>query len=93
MRERFFACRGKNGNLNLYLLDRVSNTIYHKGIAKWSTARSHQREDDMKFQSATHGTDRVRSAPAAYLSKENALLASAVALAFAFVTACVFMLG
>jgi hypothetical protein len=48
----------------------------------------------MKFQSATHGTDRVRSAHAApYLSKENTLLASGVALAFAFVIACVFMLG
>jgi hypothetical protein len=48
----------------------------------------------MKFQSATHGTDRVRSAHSAtYFSKENTLLASGVALAFAFVTACIFMLG
>lgn len=48
----------------------------------------------MKFQSATHGTVHGRSAhAAAYLSKENALLAAGVALAFAFVTACIFMLG
>jgi hypothetical protein len=48
----------------------------------------------MKFQSATHGTDRVRSAHAApYFSKENMLLATGVALAFAFVTACIFILG
>lgn len=48
----------------------------------------------MKFQSATHGTDRVRSARASvHLSKENTLLASGVALAFAFVAACIFMLG
>ena len=47
----------------------------------------------MKFQSAINGTDRIRNAPAAQLSKESALLASGVALAFAFVTACVFMLG
>lgn len=51
------------------------------------------KEDDMKFQSAAHGRDRVKSAYGAYLSKENALLASAVTLAFAFVTACVFVLG
>ena len=55
---------------------------------------SHQREDGMKFQSATHGTDRVKSAHAVtQLSKENALLASGVALAFAFVASCIFMLG
>jgi hypothetical protein len=48
----------------------------------------------MKIQSATHGTDHRRSSHAtAYLSKENTLLASGVALAFAFVTACIFMLG
>lgn len=48
----------------------------------------------MKIQSATHGTDPGRSSHAtAYLSKENTLLASGVALAFAFVTACIFMLG
>lgn len=48
----------------------------------------------MKFQSATHGTDQGRSGHAgAYLSKENTLLAAGVALAFAFVTACIFMLG
>ena len=48
----------------------------------------------MKFQSATHGTDHARRAHAAvYVSKENALLAAGVALAFAFVTACIFMLG
>ena len=48
----------------------------------------------MKLQSATHGTHRARSAHGALtLSKENTLLASAVALAFAFVTACIFMLG
>ena len=32
--ERFFAYHGKNENLNLYLLDRVSNIIYHNGIGK-----------------------------------------------------------
>lgn len=48
----------------------------------------------MKLQSATHGTDRARSAHSGVsLSKENTLLASGVALAFAFVTACIFMLG
>lgn len=47
----------------------------------------------MKLQSATHGTDRVRSAHGAYLSKENMVLSGGVALAFAFVTACLFMLG
>jgi hypothetical protein len=48
----------------------------------------------MKFQSAIHGTDRIRSAQAAaHFSKENTLLASGVALAFAFVAACIFMLG
>lgn len=47
----------------------------------------------MKFQSAVHGTDRVKSAHGAHLSKENTLLASAVALAFTFVTVCIFMLG
>lgn len=44
----------------------------------------------MRFQSATHGTERVKST---YLSKESTLLASGVALAFAFVVACIFMLG
>lgn len=48
----------------------------------------------MKFQSAIHGSDRSRSHNAGvHVSKENALLASGVALAFAFVTACLFMLG
>lgn len=48
----------------------------------------------MKLQSATNGTERTRSAQSALmLSKENTLLASGVALAFAFVTACIFMLG
>lgn len=53
----------------------------------------HYREDDMKLQSATHGTDRTRSAYGAAFSKENMLLTGAVTLAFAFVTACLFMLG
>lgn len=57
------------------------------------TVRSHYREVDMKLQSATHGTDRARSADGASFSKENILLAVSVALAFAFVTACLFMLG
>ena len=43
----------------------------------------------MKLQSAINGTDQARSA----LSKENALLAAGVTLAFTFVTACIFMLG
>lgn len=48
----------------------------------------------MKFQSATHGTDRVRGAhPGAAFSRENAILAGGVALAFTFVAACIFMLG
>jgi hypothetical protein len=48
----------------------------------------------MKLQSAIHGTDQGRSTHAsAYLSKESTLLASGVVLAFAFVTACIFMLG
>jgi hypothetical protein len=48
----------------------------------------------MKFQSAAHGTDRVRVTQATgHFSKENTLLASGVALAFAFVVACIFMLG
>jgi hypothetical protein len=47
----------------------------------------------MKFQSAAHGTDRTKSAYGARLSKENTLLASAAALAFAFVIICTFMLG
>lgn len=48
----------------------------------------------MKFQAAVHGTDRVRGARAVVpLRKENVLLVSGVALAFAFVTACIFMLG
>jgi len=57
------------------------------------TARSHYREVDMKLQSATHGTDRARSAYGASFSKENMLLTAGVTLAFAFVTACLFMLG
>lgn len=47
----------------------------------------------MKLQSATHGTDRARSAYGAALSKETMLLTAGVTLAFAFVTACLFMLG
>ena len=48
----------------------------------------------MKLQSATHGTDRARSAHSgAGLSMEGALLATCVALAFVFVAACIFMLG
>lgn len=47
----------------------------------------------MKLQSALHGTDRVRDNHASALSTENAVLASGVALAFAFVAACIFMLG
>ncbi|MGC3975459.1 MAG: hypothetical protein QM771_13925 [Nitrospira sp.] len=48
----------------------------------------------MKLQSATNGTVRARSAHGGLaFSKENTLLASGVALAFAFVTACIFMLG
>ena len=48
----------------------------------------------MRFQSVTNGTEQSRSAHAtAHVSKENALLASGVALAFVFVTACIFMLG
>lgn len=48
----------------------------------------------MKLQSATHGTDRAGSAhSAAALSRENMLLAGGVAFAFAFVAACIFMLG
>lgn len=48
----------------------------------------------MKLQSATHGTDRARAAHAGLrISKETTLLAAGVALAFAFVTACIFMLG
>ena len=50
-------------------------------------------EDDMKVQSAFHGTDRARGAHESHVFRENALLASGVALAFAFVTACLFMLG
>lgn len=47
----------------------------------------------MKLQSATHGTDRARSAYGASFSKENMLLAAGVTLAFTFITACLFMLG
>lgn len=46
----------------------------------------------MKLQSATHGTDRARSAFSASFSKENMLLAAGVTLAFTFITACLFML-
>jgi hypothetical protein len=34
--ERFFACHGKNENLNLYLLDRVSKIVYEHGIGEAS---------------------------------------------------------
>jgi hypothetical protein len=47
----------------------------------------------MKLQPAAHGTDRARSAFSASFSKETMLLTGGVALAFAFVTACLFMLG
>lgn len=48
----------------------------------------------MKIQSAAHGTDHGRTAQAVFhVSKENSLLAAGVTLAFAFVTACIFMLG
>lgn len=49
----------------------------------------------MKFlSSVAHGSEPSRSAqPGLSLSKENTLLTAAVALAFAFVTACLFMLG
>lgn len=48
----------------------------------------------MKIQSAAHAPDHGRSAQAGFhISKESSLLAAGVALAFAFVTACVFMLG
>ncbi|MBX9456515.1 MAG: hypothetical protein KL863_11120 [Rhizobium sp.] len=47
----------------------------------------------MKFQSAP-ATDRERTIPTGlHLSKEAAVLAAAVGLAFAFVTACIFLLG
>lgn len=48
----------------------------------------------MKFQSATSSTGRNRGAYAfAQSTRENALLAAGVALAFLFVTSCIFMLG
>jgi hypothetical protein len=47
----------------------------------------------MKLQSATHETNRERSTWGAAFSKENMVMAAGVALAFAFVTACLFMLG
>jgi hypothetical protein len=95
-RERFFIRHGKNEILNLYLLDRVSNIIYQiasRNGGRMSPVPAANQEDDMKFQSATHGTDSRRGHIGLTLSKENTLLASAVALAFAFVTACIFMLG
>jgi hypothetical protein len=48
----------------------------------------------MKFQPAVNARDNDRSAQSnAHLTKENALFALSVALAFAFVTSCIFLLG
>jgi hypothetical protein len=49
---------------------------------------------EMKLQTAYHGSERAQSSRAgSLLTKEGALLSSGVTLAFAFVTACIFLLG
>jgi hypothetical protein len=86
------AAKKTKNQISTFLIEKVRSATKMTPAKRFRSFA--QGEDDMKLQSATHGTDRVKSArTAAYLSRESTLLASGVALAFAFVTACIFMLG
>lgn len=74
---------------------RPDDPPWNSGVAiTLSAARTDaMKEFDMKIHSATTATGSRHAIQPVLPSKENLLLAAGVALAFAFVTACIFTLG